>query len=98
MDESYTLNVDGSGATLTAPNQWGALRGLESFSQLIAWQYDRSSDSNTYSIQMLPVAIKDAPRFKWRGLLIDSSRHYLTVNAILHILGKSQVLLGAWYY
>ena len=43
MDESYTLivddgtAVDGVAASLSAATVWGALRGLESFSQLIDW-------------------------------------------------------------
>ena len=80
VDESYALRVPASGvATITAPTQWGALRALESFSQLAAWG---GNVLGRYNVSGLPIAIDDAPRFPWRGLLIDSSRHFLPVDAI----------------
>jgi hypothetical protein len=70
MQESYMLLVPqppsshGSPweATLKAGTVWGALRGLETFSQLIRW----NDASETYSIPDLPINIIDWPRFPWR--------------------------------
>src|SRR5258708_6319333 len=39
MDESYSLYVHESGAVITANETWGAMRGLETFSQII-WAVD----------------------------------------------------------
>lgn len=64
---------------LTAQTQWGALRGLESFSQLFRWT--GSSDSS-YVVSGTPVEVRDWPRFPWRSILLDSSRHFLTVSAV----------------
>jgi hexosaminidase len=84
VDESYTLAVPASGvATLTAATQWGALRGLESFSQLAVWG---GNVIGGYNLTNLPIAVTDAPRFPWRGVLIDSSRHFLPVPTILATL------------
>jgi len=84
--ENYTLTVPASGvAQLSAQNQWGALRGLETFSQLVAWN-GQESGAASYAVGGLPISITDAPRFAWRGVLIDTSRHYLTVSAILSTL------------
>jgi hexosaminidase len=70
---------------LQAPNQWGALRGLETFSQLVWWA-GNDVTPNAYNITSLPIFITDAPRFPWRGTLIDTSRHYLSVPTILSVL------------
>jgi len=67
-NESYSLEVTDQQARLVAPTVVGALRGLETFLQLL--QGDRDG-------YYLPgVKIQDQPRFPWRGLLIDVGRHY----------------------
>jgi hexosaminidase len=67
-DESYSLEVTDRQAQLRAPTVVGALRGLETFLQLV------EGDRDGYFVPA--VQIKDAPRFRWRGLLIDVGRHY----------------------
>ncbi len=67
-NESYRLEVSDKQARLTAPTVIGALRGLETFLQLL------ESDRNGYYLPA--VRIQDQPRFAWRGLLIDIGRHY----------------------
>jgi hexosaminidase len=81
-DESYTLTFasDGSSAAITAATVFGARHGLETFSQLV--QFDRVAGA--YSVSGLNVV--DAPRYPWRGLLVDSSRHWLTPNHLLNVL------------
>ncbi|HKO61977.1 MAG TPA: family 20 glycosylhydrolase [Pyrinomonadaceae bacterium] len=67
-DESYSLTISDKQARLVAPTVVGALRGIETFLQLV--QGDREG-------YYLPAArIKDQPRFPWRGLMIDIARHY----------------------
>ena len=73
-DESYQLTVNDSGAQLTAPTTLGALHGLQTFLQLV---------TITPSGFAVPaVTIKDQPRFPWRGLMIDVSRHFLPIEVI----------------
>jgi len=74
MDESYSLVVTTKNIKLTAPTDIGALRGMETFLQLV------SSDSNGYYIPC--VEITDKPRFPWRGLLIDVCRHFYPVEML----------------
>lgn len=80
VNESYSLSVpeDGGSATLHAKTVWGALRGLETFSQLLVFDFE----SATYTLPSAPWSIEDAPRFPHRGLMIDTSRHFQTLESI----------------
>ena len=73
-DESYALEVTSTGAKLNAPNPLGILHGLETFSQLVAIGPDGFAVSAT--------RIEDKPRFVWRGLMIDVSRHFVPLDVI----------------
>lgn len=86
VDESYSLELSstpGSGGTLTAATEWGALRGVETFTQLV----HATTSGGHSALCGLPLSIADRPTFHWRGLLLDTSRHFLPVgSAILPIL------------
>ncbi|MEJ2246899.1 MAG: beta-N-acetylhexosaminidase, partial [Acidobacteriota bacterium] len=73
-DESYTLEITEERARLSASSTIGVLRGLETFLQLI--------DIDGQSFFIPSVKIEDRPRFNWRGLLIDVSRHFEPVEII----------------
>jgi hexosaminidase len=73
-DESYELTISSTGATLNAPTPLGILRGFETFLQLV--------QPGTNSFVVPAVAIKDQPRFPWRGTLIDVSRHFIPLDAL----------------
>jgi hexosaminidase len=73
-DESYALQVSREGIQLQADNALGVMHGLETILQLLQRQ-----DSGF----ALPwVSIQDSPRFRWRGLMIDASRHWQGVEVI----------------
>jgi hexosaminidase len=73
-DESYTLDVSSSSATLTAPNTLGILHGLQTFLQLV--------QAGPQGFRAPAVRVEDKPRFPWRGLMIDVSRHFITLDAL----------------
>ena len=73
-DESYQLTVTDSAAQLTSTTTLGALRGLQTFLQLVA------ITPNGFAVPV--VTIKDQPRFPWRGTLIDVSRHFIPVDVL----------------
>jgi hexosaminidase len=83
VSENYTLSVPVQGlATATADTQWGALRAIETFSQLFVWSGMYAANGSQYVIDSAPVVVNDFPRWPWRSLLLDSSRHFLTPSAI----------------
>jgi hexosaminidase len=86
VDETYELQVTATGAELNAATQWAALRGIESFSQLVRWNHTYNPAGDVYFVDELPVVIKDTPRFQWRGMLLDSARHFLHMSALTRML------------
>ena len=79
-DESYSLTVpaEGGAATISAATVYGALRGLETFSQLVGFDFESAS----YVVEGAPWRVDDAPRFPHRGLMLDSARHFLPVAKV----------------
>ena len=73
-DESYRLEVTDRGARLEASSPIGILRGMETFLQLV--------DLDGESFFAPCVRIDDHPRFRWRGLHIDVSRHWIPAEVI----------------
>jgi hexosaminidase len=73
-DESYQLDVARESARLSAPTTTGALRGIETFLQLI------QSDADSFAVPVMH--IEDQPRFQWRGLSLDVARHWMPVEMI----------------
>ncbi|KAG0607553.1 hypothetical protein M758_8G037600 [Ceratodon purpureus] len=90
VDESYTIYVKGCDAVRTAPptallsanTVWGALHGLETFSQLVR----RRNSANSKRFIPHNVLINDAPNFPHRGIILDTSRNFYPVDAILRTL------------
>ncbi|NXS07436.1 HEXB hexosaminidase, partial [Neodrepanis coruscans] len=74
--EAYHLTVTEPVAILKAKEVWGALRGLETFSQLV-----HENDYGGFLVN--ESEIYDFPRFAHRGILLDTSRHYLPLKYIL---------------
>ena len=73
-DESYALEVGERQAVLRAPTVVGALRGLETFLQLL--------EGDREGFYVPAVSIEDRPRFRWRGLLVDVGRHYQPLEVL----------------
>nr|XP_010910083.1 beta-hexosaminidase 2 [Elaeis guineensis] len=82
VDESYSLSIappssSGSAANLTAATAWGAMRGLETFSQL-AWGDPPAIPAG--------ISLSDRPRFPHRGLLLDTGRSFYPVSDLLRTI------------
>ncbi|XP_019614522.1 PREDICTED: beta-hexosaminidase subunit alpha-like isoform X2 [Branchiostoma belcheri] len=73
--ENYTLTVAAPMGTLVADSAWGVLRGLETFSQLVY-----RTDNGMMLINK--TTIDDFPRFAHRGILLDTSRHFIPLKYI----------------
>ena len=90
-DESYELTVTDSSASLSAPTPLGVLHGLQTFLQLV--------QITPSGFAVPAVTIKDAPRFPWRGLVIDVSRHFIPVDVIKRNLdGMAAVKMNVFHW
>ncbi|OVA10638.1 Glycoside hydrolase family 20 [Macleaya cordata] len=86
IDESYRLSIPSTGdpiyAHLEAQTVYGALHGLQTFSQLCQFNFT----TRIIEVHQAPWNIADQPRFSFRGLLIDTSRHYLPLPTIKNVI------------
>jgi len=84
VDESYKIVVapSGAAAVLSAPTVFGALRGLETFAQLVIFNIS----SGSYEIEASTIV--DAPRFPYRGIMVDTSRHFISVSVLKQLVDQ----------
>jgi hexosaminidase len=73
-DESYRVDIDGDGVAIFANEEWGALRALTTVQLLL-----RGAGA---ALRLPRLSVEDAPRFSWRGLMLDPARHFLSPAAI----------------
>jgi len=90
-DESYTLEVTADGAKLNAATPLGTLHGLQMFLQLV--------DVGPDGFAVPAVTIQDQPRFPWRGLMIDVSRHFIPLDVLKRNLdGMEAVKMNVFHW
>ncbi len=81
-DEGYTLKVTPSIVTIAANQPAGLFYGLQSLLQLLPPSIASVSEVRNVKWTMPCVDIKDVPRFGWRGLMLDVSRHFFTKQQV----------------
>src|SRR5579863_8734814 len=99
-DESYSLQVSADHIQLSADGPLGALRGLETFLQLVRQnRSQRPGETVPPGFSVPYVDIRDQPRFPWRGLSLDVSRHFIPVEEIRHTIdGLAAVKLNVLHW
>ncbi len=90
-DESYILDVSTASARIRASTPLGAMHGLQTFLQLV----DVSPDG----FAAPAITIQDKPRFPWRGLMIDSARHFIPLDVVHRNLdGMEAVKMNVFHW
>ena len=82
--EGYALSVDENGIELTANGRAGIFNGLQTLSQLLPSR----PQADDHPVTISGCRIKDYPRFGWRGLMLDVSRHFFTVEEVKDYLDQ----------
>lgn len=81
-DEGYMLDVTKDGVVVVAKTAQGLFYGMQSFLQLLPAEIESPSKVNGIAWQAPAVSIKDAPRFGYRGIMLDPCRHFMPVENV----------------
>lgn len=90
--EAYTLRATATGVVIEAPDAAGLYCGTQTLRQLVLAATaerataERAGAPGTATIAC--VAIDDAPRFGWRGLLLDCARHFMRVDYVKRTIDR----------
>jgi hexosaminidase len=80
--EGYQLKVTAAGITLTANEPAGIFYGVQTLLQLLPPVIAGKNETDYKNWEIPAVTIEDHPRFSWRGLMLDVSRHFFTVAQV----------------
>jgi hexosaminidase len=99
-DERYSLEAANGHIRLSADAPLGIIRGVETFLQLVQQNTNVSGGAPSSPGFSLPgVSVHDEPRFEWRGLSLDVSRHFIPVEGVERTLdGMAAVKLNVLHW
>lgn len=80
--EEYELNIDEHTIEINATFPAGIMRGIQTLRQLFPTDFEK--EKNTIFIPSLK--IHDSPRFPWRGMLLDCSRHFMEKEFVMRYI------------
>jgi hexosaminidase len=98
--EGYELIVAPDSVLIRAPAEAGLFYGVVTFLQLLPVEVFAAQPSSDVKWEAPCVEIKDKPRFAWRGMLLDVSRHFFTkqeVEQILDALAMHKINVLHWH-
>ncbi|MGW3988306.1 beta-N-acetylhexosaminidase [Streptomyces sp. NPDC004830] len=85
--EEYRLVSDGDGVLVEGGGPAGVLWGAQTLRQLLGPDAYRRAPVDRDRVWAVPhVTVEDAPRFAWRGLMLDVARHFLPKEGVLRYL------------
>ncbi len=86
-DEAYELSVDVSRMRIRARSAHGLFAG-----GVTLWQLLTQDATKTARIDVPALRIEDAPRFAWRGVMLDSARHFQPPDFVKHFIDEIALL------
>lgn len=81
-EEGYKLDVTTDGVTVVAKTAHGVFYGMETLMQLLPAEVESPTVVKNIAWTAQNVSIEDAPRFAYRGWMIDPCRHFMPVESI----------------
>ena len=87
-NEAYSLSVEKDSITVAANSFSGFLYGVESLRQLLPPEIESDVKESNVEWVIPNIEIDDTPRFKWRGLMLDVSRHFFEKEYIFKTIDR----------
>jgi hexosaminidase len=84
--EGYLLEVTPRRVTIRAPGEAGVFYGAQTVRQLLPPAIFSSTPQQGIEWSMPAVRIEDQPRFRWRGAMLDVSRHFMPKSFVLEFI------------
>ncbi|MFF3914954.1 beta-N-acetylhexosaminidase [Streptomyces sp. NPDC001852] len=85
--EAYQLCADGYLICIDGASEAGLFWGAQTFRQLLGPEaFRRAPVTGRTEWEFPAVTVRDAPRFRWRGLLLDVARHFMPKEGVLRYL------------
>src|SRR6185295_5142200 len=83
-DEGYDLTISPGGVRLQAARPAGLFYGTQTLRQLLpSWgEYEALLFERPRQVVLPAVHIRDAPRYQWRGAMLDVARHFFSVDEV----------------
>lgn len=98
--EGYELTIAQDGITICAPQQAGMFYGVQTLLQLFPPAIFATTPINGATWTAPCVSIEDQPRFKWRGLMLDVSRHFYNkdeIKCLLDLMAEIKINTFHWH-
>ncbi len=89
--EGYKLEVTPAGIIIRAQGAAGLFYGIQTLRQLLPPAVFRAAKVEGVTWSVPCVQITDRPRFRWRGLLVDTARHFMPKSNILKFIDAMAV-------
>ncbi len=86
--EAYTLNVNNTHVTIEGNSFSGFSYGIQTLRQLLPSEIESQQPIESVVWEVPQVMITDSPRFKWRGLMLDVSRHFFQKEYIMETIDR----------
>lgn len=91
-EEAYNLKVTENQVIIYASGHNGFLYGLETIRQLLPVAIESKNVVSNKNWDIPNVEIVDSPRFKWRGFMLDVSRHFFDKDYVMETIDQLALL------
>ncbi len=89
LGDAYTLQVDANGIEVRSSSYGGQFYALQTLLQLLPPQVKSNHKVGDVEWTIPCIKIDDAPRFGWRGVMLDVSRHWFTKDEVMRFIDEA---------